>query len=68
MKKLDGLRFLQENFPRLTVDCVFVDKVENLDEKALIKKVEKDQEIGKLALFWIMNLEINFPKYEEIIM
>ena len=43
MKKLDGLRFLQENFPRLTVDCIFVDKVENLDEKALIKKEEAEQ-------------------------
>ena len=31
MKKLDGLRFLQENFPNLTVDCLFVDKVENLN-------------------------------------
>ena len=43
MKKLDGLRFLQEHFPRLTVDCVFVDKVENLDEEALIKKDEAEQ-------------------------
>lgn len=35
MKKLDGLRFLQENFPTLTVDCLFVDKVENLNETNL---------------------------------
>ena len=35
MKKLDGLRFLQENFPNLTVDCLFVDKVENLNERNL---------------------------------
>ena len=35
MKKLDGLRFLQENFPDLTVDCLFVDKVENLNETNL---------------------------------
>ena len=38
MRKLDGLRFLQENFPRLTVDCLFVDKQENLNEEALQSK------------------------------
>ena len=32
MRKIDGLKFLQKNFPDLTVDCLFVDKVENLDE------------------------------------
>ncbi len=35
MRKIDGLKFLQKNFPDLTVDCLFVDKVENLDEKQL---------------------------------
>ena len=43
MRKIDGLRFLQEHFPRLTVDCIFVDKVENLDEEALYKKDQVDQ-------------------------
>ena len=33
MRKIDGLKFLQKNFPDLTVDCLFVDKVENLDEQ-----------------------------------
>ena len=28
MRKIDGLKFLQKNFPDLTVDCLFVDKVE----------------------------------------
>lgn len=37
MRKIDGLKFLQKNFPDLTVDCLFVDKVENLDEKELEK-------------------------------
>ncbi len=37
MRKLEGLKFLQKNFPNLTVDCLFVDKVENLDEKQLEK-------------------------------
>lgn len=37
MRKIDGLKFLQKNFPDLTVDCLFVDKVENLDEKQLEK-------------------------------
>lgn len=43
MRKLEGLRFLQENFPNLTVDCLFVDKLENLDEKALSTKNELEQ-------------------------
>lgn len=37
MRKIDGLKFLQKNFPNLTVDCLFVDKVENLDETQLEK-------------------------------
>ena len=37
MRKIDGLKFLQKNFPDLTVDCLFVDKVENLDEQELEK-------------------------------
>ena len=37
MRKIDGLKFLQKNFPDLTVDCLFVDKVENLDESQLEK-------------------------------
>lgn len=37
MRKIDGLKFLQKNFPGLTVDCLFVDKVENLDESQLEK-------------------------------
>lgn len=43
MRKLDGLRFLQEHFPKLTVDCLFVDKVENFDEESLYKKDELNQ-------------------------
>lgn len=35
MRKLEGLKFLQENFPRLTVDCLFVDKLENLKDEDL---------------------------------
>lgn len=37
MRKIDGLKFLQKNFPNLTIDCLFVDKVENLDETQLEK-------------------------------
>lgn len=61
MKKLDGLRFLQENFPRLTVDCVFVDKVENLDEKALIKKEEVEQ-IWRVRGGHKIGSELNMPQ------
>ena len=61
MKKLDGLRFLQENFPRLTVDCVFVDKVENLDEEALIKKDEAEQ-IWRVRGGHKTGSELNMPQ------
>lgn len=68
MKKLDGLRFLQENFPRLTVDCVFVDKVENLDEKALIKK-KKQNKFGELEEATRIGSELNMPQgsFKDII-
>ena len=61
MKKLDGLRFLQENFPKLTVDCIFVDKVENLDEKALIKKEETEQ-IWRVRGGHKVGSELNMPQ------
>lgn len=68
MKKLDGLRFLQENFPRLTVDCVFVDKVENLNEKALIKKEEAEQ-IWRVRGGHKIGSELNMPQgsFKDII-
>lgn len=43
MRKIDGLKFLQKHFPDLTVDCLFVDKVENLDEFALEQKRQVDE-------------------------
>lgn len=43
MRKIDGLKFLQRHFPDLTVDCLFVDKVENLDEQILYKKEQAEQ-------------------------
>lgn len=43
MRKIDGLKFLQKHFPNLTVDCLFVDKVENLSEEVLCKKQETEQ-------------------------
>lgn len=43
MRKIDGLKFLQKHFPNLTVDCLFVDKLENLDDKLLYKKQEAEQ-------------------------
>ena len=61
MKKLEGLRFLQKNFPRLTVDCVFVDKVENLDEEALIKK-EKAEQIWRVRGGHKVGSELNMPQ------
>ena len=38
MRKIDGLKFLQKHFPDLTVDCLFVDKIENLNEQSLYLK------------------------------
>lgn len=38
MRKMEGLRFLQENFPDVTVDCLFVDKLENLNDRELNTK------------------------------
>ena len=61
MKKLEGLRFLQKNFPKLTVDCVFVDKVENLDEEALIKKEEAEQ-IWRVRGGHKVGSELNMPQ------
>lgn len=43
MKKLDGLKFLQENFPNLTVDCLFVDSLDDLDEKELFAENSEKQ-------------------------
>ena len=43
MRKIDGLKFLQKHFPDLTVDCLFVDKAENLDEQALYQEEEVNQ-------------------------
>lgn len=43
MRKIDGLKFLQKNFPDMTVDCLFVDKVENLNDEVLYKKQLNEQ-------------------------
>lgn len=43
MRKIDGLKFLQQHFPDLTIDCLFVDKAENLDEKAFEQKEQSDE-------------------------
>ena len=61
MRKLEGLRFLQEQFPKLTVDCVFVDKIDDLDEKKLNKKD------GEKTLFRVrggknIGSELNLPQ------
>ena len=43
MRKIDGLKFLQKYFPDLTVDCLFVDKIENLNEQSLYLKNKNEQ-------------------------
>lgn len=54
MRKLEGLHFLQERFPKLTVDCVFEEQVDKLnknnlsldDEKETIWRVRTGKRIG----------------------
>lgn len=43
MRKIDGLKFLQQYFPNLTVDCLFVDRAENLDETTFEQKRQVDE-------------------------
>lgn len=68
MRKIDGLKFLQKNFPDLTVDCLFVDKVENLDEEELYLNCEKRQEPKKAEQIWRIRggkkigSELNLPQ------
>ena len=61
MKKLDGLRFLQENFPDLTVDCLFVDKVENLNETNLHLNANTDN-LCRLRGGNKIGSELNLPQ------
>lgn len=68
MRKIDGLKFLQNNFPDLTVDCLFVDKVENLDEEELYLNCEKKQEYKQAEQIWRIRggkkigSELNLPQ------
>ena len=61
MKKLDGLRFLQQNFPNLTVDCLFVDKVENLKEEDLHIK-EYENQLWRVRAGNKSGSELNLPQ------
>lgn len=42
MRKLEGLRFLQEQFPKLTVDCLFVDENTRFKKENLCLKNETE--------------------------
>lgn len=61
MRKIDGLKFLQKHFPDMTVDCIFVDKVENLNEQALYNKEQKDQ-IWRVRGARKTGSELNLPQ------
>lgn len=61
MRKLEGLRFLQEQFPRLTVDCLFVDKIEDLDEKLLHKR-EKEKILWRIRGGKDIGSEVSLPQ------
>lgn len=61
MKKLEGLKFLQEKFPRLTIDCLFVDKVENLNEEALYSK-NKVEQLWRVRGGKKIGSELNLPQ------
>jgi len=61
MRKIDGLKFLQKNFPDLTVDCLFVDKLENLDEETLYKK-ELAEQIWRVRGGRKIGSEVSLPQ------
>lgn len=61
MRKIDGLKFLQKHFPDMTVDCVFVDKVENLNEQALYNK-EQNEQIWRVRAARKIGSELNLPQ------
>ncbi len=61
MKKLEGLKFLQQKFPKLTVDCLFVDKVENLNEEALYSK-DKIEQLWRVRCGKSIGSELNLPQ------
>lgn len=60
MRKLEGLRFLQENFPRMTVDCLFVDKIEDLDEKKLYRE-DREEQLWRVRGGKNIGSELNLP-------
>ena len=64
MRKIDGLKFLQKHFPDMTVDCLFVDKVENLDESKLYKNCESEQteQIWRVRGGRKIGSELNLPQ------
>ena len=61
MRKIEGLKFLQQYFNNLTVDCLFVDKVENLTDEALYKKDEMEQ-IWRARAGRKVGSELNLPQ------
>lgn len=61
MRKIDGLKFLQKHFPDKTVDCIFVDKVENLNEQALYNK-EQNEQIWRVRGARKTGSELNLPQ------
>ena len=71
MRKIEGLKFLQKHFPDLTVDCLFVDRVENLDESALYQSnqiYKKEQKTVPTEQIWRVRggrkigSELNLPQ------
>ncbi len=61
MRKLEGLRFLQENFSDLTVDCLFVDKLENLKDEDLDMKNQADK-LWRVRAGREYGSELNLPQ------
>ena len=61
MRNIDGLKFLQKYFPDLTVDCLFVDKIENLNEQSLYLK-NKNEQIWRVRGGRKSGSELNLPQ------
>lgn len=60
MKKLEGLKFLQENFPNLTVDCIFVDKPEDIIDKKIFE--DKQNQICRIRAGNKYGSELSLPQ------
>lgn len=61
MKKLEGLKFLQQFFPEYTVDCVFVNSTQDLTDDILYN-MSKDNQIWRVRAGRKYGSELSLPQ------